>query len=104
MLAAGVGLLVQRLDAHARHQRADVQSADLMSFSLETAAQQPAAGERMLQVQFVDAAHQRKVAHAHRPGPVVRGATADVEQLGLTLHRKLVVAAGLCLRSAVPPW
>ena len=43
MLAAGVGLLVQRLDAHARHQRADVQSADLMSFSLEKATQQPAA-------------------------------------------------------------
>ena len=46
----------------------------------------------MLQVQLVDAAHQGQVALAHRAGPVVRGAPADVEQPGLALHRKLVVA------------
>jgi len=55
-------------------------------------AQHPGAGERMLQVQLVDAAHQRQVGGADRLGVVVDGAAADGEQLGLPLDGQRVGA------------
>ena len=62
MAATGVGLLVQRFDAHLLHQRGDMLAADLMVFPLEHAAQHAAAGKWVFQVQLVNPAHQRQIA------------------------------------------
>ena len=81
------------------------QPAHRMPFLPQQAARQLAACERMLKVHLVDSAHQRQLTFAHPTEPVVcSNAPANVQQRGLSLHRKLVVAAGLCLRSAVRPW
>jgi hypothetical protein len=61
VLLARVGLAVQRLDAHAPHQRAHVPAADLDALQAQQVAQHAAAGKRVLQVQLVDAAHQRQL-------------------------------------------
>jgi hypothetical protein len=66
-----------------------------MSLAPQQVAQQTATGEWMLQVQLVDAVHQRQVALAHWSGLVVRGAAADVEQLGLALHVQAAQRRGL---------
>jgi hypothetical protein len=61
MHLARVGLAVQRLGAHAAHQRADVPAPDLHAFAAKQVAQHARAGERMLQVQLVEPAHERQV-------------------------------------------
>jgi len=43
----------------------DVQSPDLQSFSPQEPLQHPAAGKREVQMQFVDPAHQDKIAVRH---------------------------------------
>ena len=58
-LLARVGLAVQRLDAHAPHQRGHVLAPDLEALAVEHVAQHAAARERVLQVERVDALHQR---------------------------------------------
>jgi hypothetical protein len=50
---------------------------------VQQVAQHPDAGERVLQVQPVDEAHQRLVRGTHRPWLVVDAATVDPERLGL---------------------
>ena len=61
VLLARVGLAVQRLDAHAPHQRGHVPAPDLEALAVEHVAQHAAAREGMLQVQLVDAPHQRQI-------------------------------------------
>jgi hypothetical protein len=85
VLAARVGLAVQRLDAHAPHQRAHVPAADLDALQAQQVAQHAAAGKRVLQVHLVDAAHQRQLGLAHRLGVVVHRAAADAQQLACRL-------------------
>jgi hypothetical protein len=58
VLLARVGLAVQRLDAHAPHQRGHVAAPDLEPLSVEHVAQHAAAREGMRQVERVDALHQ----------------------------------------------
>ena len=72
MAPAGIGLPVQRLDTHLLHQRADVLAANHMAFPPEHVAQHPAAGKGILQVQFVDPAHQRQICRRGRRRRVVR--------------------------------
>jgi hypothetical protein len=88
----GVRPAIDRLDAHALHQRGDVAAADLDARAVEKVAQHPAARERIFQMQFVDAAHQREVLGRHRPRLVVDAAAADVQSLGLADDGKVVVA------------
>jgi hypothetical protein len=88
----GVRSAIDRLDAHALHQRGDVAAADLDALAVEKVAQHPAAREWVFQMQFVDAAHQREVLGRHRPRLVVDAAAADVQNLDLTDDRKVVVA------------
>jgi hypothetical protein len=88
VLLARVGLAVQRLDAHAPHQRAHVPAADLDALQAQQVAQHAAARERVLQVQLVDAAHQRQLGLGDRLGVVVHRAPADAQQLGLPLDRQ----------------
>jgi hypothetical protein len=52
--------------------------------------QHPAACERILQLQFVDAAHQREVLGRRRARLVIDAAATDVENLGMTGDRKIV--------------
>ncbi len=79
-----------------------VQAAHLMPFLSQQTAQQSTAGERMHEVQLVDSVHQCQALLAHRPGPVVRSAPADVQQRGLALHQKLVVAVDHLLALSSP--
>ena len=58
---ARVGLAVQRLDAHALHQRGHVPAPDFKAFAVEHVAQHPAAREGVRQVDRVDALHQALV-------------------------------------------
>ena len=62
----------------------DVAAADLDALAVEKVAQHPAARERVFQMQFIDAAHQREVLGRHRPRLVVDAGAADVQSLGLT--------------------
>ena len=92
VLLARVGLAVQRLDAHAPHQRAHVPPPHIDAPQAQQIAQHAAAGERVLQMQLVDAAHQRQLALGNRLGVVVHRASADAQQLGLALDRQFVFA------------
>ena len=81
---------IQRLDPHALHQRRDVLAADMHAFATQHVAQHPAARERIVQMQFVDAAHDRQICGRHRPRLVVDAAAADVQNLRLAGNRQSV--------------
>ena len=105
MRPAGAGLGRQRLDAHAQHERSDVAPPHRDAFTTELVAQHSGAHEGMLQVQFIDPAHERQINWADRLGQVVHRAAAELEQLGLARDGKLVVTLdSIALRSAIPPW
>jgi hypothetical protein len=77
MSAAGVGLLVQRLDAHLLHQSGDVLAADLVALPLEHVTQHAAAGKWMPHVQFLDPPHQCQVRFTGLLRPVIRSRTCQ---------------------------
>src|ERR1039457_2728761 len=52
-------------------------------------AQQPAASERILQMQFVDLPHQLQVGFRDRARPIVEAAAAEPKQVYLLLNREL---------------
>ena len=58
---AGVALAIDRRDAHLVHQRAHMLAAHHEAFQLEHVAQHAGTGEREVQVQLVDAPHQRQI-------------------------------------------
>jgi len=68
MPATGVGLAVQRLYAHAAHQRGEMPAPDVDAVLAQRVAQHAAAGKRMLQVQPVNAPHQLQVGGRCRMG------------------------------------
>ena len=80
----GVRLAIDRLDRHALHQRGDVQASGHDAFAGEQIAEHPAARERIIEMQFVDPAHQRQIGRRHRPGQVIDAAPADPEHLRLS--------------------
>ncbi len=88
MRCAGVALAVDRCDLHLAHQRAGMLAADLDSFAVEHVAQHPGAGERKLQVQFVDPAHHGQVGRRYRLRQVIDVRARDVHQLGLATNRQ----------------
>ncbi len=92
VLLARVGLAVQRLDAHALHQRGHVPAPDVEALAVEHVAQHAAAGEGMRQVERVDALHQPQVGLGRGARQVVHVASADAHQLGLARDRQCVVA------------
>ena len=83
---------IDRLDAHAFHQRGDMATADLDALAVQKVAQHPAARERVFQMQFINAAHEREILRRHRPGLVVDAAATDVQSLRLTGDGKIVSA------------
>ena len=90
MAAVRVGLLVQSLDTLLPHQRGHMLAADLMAFSLEHVAQHAAAGKRIVEVQFVDPAHQRQVRFAGFLRSVGRRLTRQRQDLALPSNRQVV--------------
>ncbi len=87
-----VGTAIDRLDAYALHQRRNVAAADGETLAAQDVAQHPAARERAVQMQFVDAPHDSEVRGRYGPGPVVDATPADVQNLRLTSDGKIVVA------------
>jgi hypothetical protein len=87
----GVGPPVERLDAHLAHQRGDVQPSNLMALLLEKPLEHAAARERIVEMQFVDPAHQRQVGVAHGARQIVDAAPADAEDSGLPAHRQIML-------------
>jgi hypothetical protein len=71
MAPAGVGLAVQRLNAHRVHQCGDVLATDEMAFALEQVAHHAAARERVLEMQLIDAAHHAQILTRGGPREVV---------------------------------
>ena len=61
MAPAGVRTAVDRLDTHLAHQRRHVLAPDCEALLEQQIAQHPAAGERQLQMQLVDPAHEPQV-------------------------------------------
>jgi hypothetical protein len=85
----GVRLAVKRLDAHAFHQRGNVQPPDLEAFLDQQTLQHPAARERELHVQLVDPVHQLQISVRHRAGLVVDAAPADPQHEDLAADAQL---------------
>src|SRR5262249_42716087 len=77
---------------HPPHQRSDMPAADLAPLGGQQASQHTRAGEGVLQVQPVEASHDREVGCRHRPRQVVNAAPADVENLRLLGYRQIVGA------------
>ena len=68
---ARAGLRRQRFNAHAAHERADVASSNMNVLTRQLVAQHARAHERMLQVQLIDATHERQIGLTHGLGQVV---------------------------------
>ena len=62
---------IDRLDPHALHQRRDMAAADRNALALQHVAQHPAARERIVEMQFVDAPHDLQVLGRNRPRLVI---------------------------------
>lgn len=92
MFLAGVGLAIQRLNAHTPHQRAHVTTANLDTSQGQQVAQHPATGKRVVQVQAIDEFHQRQIAFTDRPRLVIHTASTDGQRLGLAGQRQCVAA------------
>ena len=63
-------------------------------------AQHPAAGKRVVQMQFVDPPHDRQIGRRHRPGQVIYAAAADRPAPGLPRQRQDCSRSIIALRSA----
>ena len=69
---------VERLYPHFPHQRFDMPAADLAPFGSQQASQHPRASEGELQMQLVEAPHDREVDARHRTGQIINAAAADL--------------------------
>src|SRR5208282_1006456 len=73
------------------HQGADVAAADEKTKLAQQIAQHPAARKRILQMQFVELAHQPQLGLRQRMPAIVNTAAADPESLGLLDDSQLVL-------------
>jgi hypothetical protein len=97
----GVRTPVDRGDAQALHQRPDMAPADPAAFAVEQALRHPASCGRMVRMQFIDPAHQRRIRirdRARRMAPRLIP-RAFARRLMLSPCRRPIVA----LRSAGDP-
>ena len=65
------------------HQRAIVLTPHLETLTIKLVTQHACAHEGMLQVQFVNATHERQIGRADKSGQIVHAAPADAGQLRL---------------------
>ncbi len=88
----GVGAAVERLDVHLLHERSDVTPAHAVALRVQEPLQHPASRERVVEMQFVDPAHQRQIGGWDGTGQVVDAAPADPQNACLAGDRKSVTA------------
>jgi hypothetical protein len=87
VLCRGAGLAVQRLDAHALHQRRHMLAPDLEALLGQQIAQHARARKRHFQMQTIDALHQLEISFRNRPRQGVHRGTGNPQSLGLTPNR-----------------
>ncbi len=63
-----IGATVDRLNAHLPHQPRDVQPPGLKPFCFQKPLQHSTSGEGIVEMQFVNPAHQDEIAGRHRVG------------------------------------
>jgi hypothetical protein len=63
--------------AHPPHHRGDQLPADLYALAAQQVAQHPAARERIVHMQYVDPAHDRKFCRWDRPSLIVQTGAAE---------------------------
>ena len=80
----------QRLDAHHAHQPLHPLPVDPATFLIEVEHHPPRAIERLLQMQFVDAAHQGQIIGAYDRLGAVDPRTRQVQQRALPAHRQIL--------------
>src|SRR6516162_5127214 len=83
---------IKRFYPHAPHQRSYMPTADLAPLGSKQASQHARTGEWVLQVQPIEAIHDRQLRLRHRPWQVVDTATTDVESFCLFADRQIVLA------------
>ena len=88
----GVRTAVDRLDAHFLHKRGNVQPPSFQPFRFQKPLQHPASGKRVVEMQFVDPAHQDQIDVGHWTRQIVDAATAEAEKLGLARDGQSVCA------------
>ena len=57
----GVRATIDRLDAHLAHQSSNMQATDVMALGIQKPLQHPAASEGIVQMQFVNPAHESQI-------------------------------------------
>ncbi len=67
-----------------------MKAADFDAFGVQEIAQHPAARERRVEMQFVDAAHNGETGRGRRPRQIIDAAPADVQRLRLPGDRQRV--------------
>jgi len=87
----GAGTAIERLYPHPPHQRFHVTTADLAPLGSQQASQHSRTREGELQMQPVEASHDRKVSFRYRTWQVVNTATADAQDLRLLCDRKIML-------------
>ena len=90
MPCAGFGLAIQGVDTHPLHHGGYPAAPDWMPRPLEHLAQHSGLSERVLQMQFVDPAHQCQLVRRHRGSLVVRGRARQLQDLALPDNRQCV--------------
>jgi hypothetical protein len=85
----GIWLAVDGLDSHLFHQRFYVPATNLQALLPEQVAQHPAAGKRIVEMQFVDPPHQPQILSRDRARLVVDSAAADIHNFRLFSNGKI---------------
>src|SRR6201997_2594935 len=88
----GARTAIERFYPHAPHQRSYMPTADLAPLGSQQTSQHARTGEWVLQVQPIEAMHDRQLRLRHRPWQVVDTATTDVESFCLFANRQIVFA------------
>lgn len=79
--AYAASLEPRSLELFVRH--GNVQPPSLQPFSPQEPLQHPTSGKRVVEMQFVDPAHQSQIAVRHRTRQIIDTATAEAEKLCL---------------------
>src|SRR6185437_11035176 len=85
-----LGPLINRGDREPAHERSHMLAADAHALVIEQITQHAAAGERQLEMQFVNAPHQRERLLAHRVGAVVHRRAGQPQKARLACDREPV--------------
>src|SRR5205823_9731582 len=88
----GIRPAIERLDPHPPHHRRDPLAADRDALPTQQIAQHPTARERVVEVQFVDPPHDRKIGRGHRAWLVIEAAAAEPQNFRLPPQRQSMTA------------